>query len=159
MDIHYCRGNSPRAIFHLAILDLTLIISSVLIYAINTWIIKPSTGPGFYHYYFNDIFAAIMALAISNIIIGTLTKRFNTFTYFPFVFAFVVYASFFWEYITPLYKQSTTDLLDFLAYGAGGLIYWIITIIHSIFMKYICYSKLLDVRVQTITPANCFNKA
>ena len=34
----------------------------------------------------------------------------------------------FWEYITPLFRKSTTtDIWDLLAYLLGGLSYWMIT--------------------------------
>jgi hypothetical protein len=34
----------------------------------------------------------------------------------------------FWEYITPIYREdTTTDVLDLVAYELGGLIYWIIS--------------------------------
>ena len=36
-------------------------------------------------------------------------------------------AGFFWEYVTPLFRQNTvSDAMDLVCYAIGGSLYWLI---------------------------------
>jgi hypothetical protein len=135
MDVHHCWGNRSRALLNVYVLDISLIFLGALLYAVNTLLIKPRIASGFFHFQFNDFLAMIVALAVGNIIIGTVAHRYGSFRSLPLTLAFVAIAGSFWEFATPLYKTSVTDVHDFIAYSAGGLIYWMLLVIQTQIMQ------------------------
>ncbi|UCZ52173.1 hypothetical protein LGQ02_15155 [Bacillus shivajii] len=80
----------------------------------------------FFHWYFNDIFAGMMILALSNLFI-LIGKQFRLYMFTFKVMMLVTFmVGLFWEYITPLYlRSSVTDPIDIIAYMFGGGLYWL----------------------------------
>jgi len=97
---------------------------ALLLYGANERVFKPHFHLAFVQGHFNDVLATGLLLAYSNILIALEGKRKFLLLSFHRVLLFSLIVGLGWEYLTPLYKSSTTDPLDLLAYGAGGIIYF-----------------------------------
>ena len=75
--------------------------------------------------HFNDMIGSVAFLLLHHIVLTCI--RINIKLTLLRIELFILCCGLYWEYFTPLYRQSTTtDILDILAYLAGGLIYWAI---------------------------------
>ena len=80
----------------------------------------PGAAGRFFSWYFHDILAGAMILALANLLLSAgrlppLTKALPA-------AAFLLLCGLFWEYVSPLLiSGSVSDPLDLLAYLAGGL--------------------------------------
>ncbi len=78
--------------------------------------------------YFNDIVGSVAMLFVMRVLLLPFNKPAPLKLYHIEVFMFL--CGIFWEFVTPLYrKDTTTDILDIIAYMVGGAIYWIMTLI------------------------------
>ncbi len=120
---HRVRDSRGRPYTEL-LLNLTCLFTAVLVYALNTWIIKPHTSIHFVHAYLNDVFAMPFMLAYSNLLIHFAKKPSYAFTTVFRVSLLTVFCIFCWEYLAPVVNASSTgDPLDALAYSLGSVVY------------------------------------
>ena len=76
--------------------------------------------------YFNDIFGSIAFVSIINML--CIIEGYHEINKFVYIEIIMFSAGLFWEYVTPLFREDTTsDILDLLAYLLGGFLYWIIS--------------------------------
>ena len=106
--------------------NIVIFFTSTLVYFLNQFLLKKldiiylST---FFNCYLNDVLAQILILSYSNILLKIINKSVSKLIH---IFVFVLACGVVWEFIAPLYKsKSTCDWFDFLAYLAGGLIYYL----------------------------------
>ncbi|MET3210793.1 UNVERIFIED_CONTAM: flagellar biosynthesis/type III secretory pathway M-ring protein FliF/YscJ [Paenibacillus sp. PvR008] len=92
----------------------------------NEGVLKDTGGAAgtFFKGYFNDLLAPIILVSFVSILYFITTRK--LLINFWWSLLLVAFASLFWEYVTPLYKASTSDLWDLLAYLVGFLVYWVI---------------------------------
>ncbi|SEG77287.1 hypothetical protein SAMN02799616_04989 [Paenibacillus sp. UNC499MF] len=107
--------------------DLVIFVMCFILYGWNELYLKEQSSimNWFFTGYYNDILAPIILLSYSNILILIFMKK--KITNFIGLSLFVMIVGLYWEYITPLYKNSTSDIYDLLAYYIGFLIYWLST--------------------------------
>ena len=74
--------------------------------------------------YLKDIVGAIAFMACCNIILEYFKMGIYKIVY---ICAFCLFCGLFWEFVTPMYRNTTTDINDILAYILGGILYWIIS--------------------------------
>ena len=77
----------------------------------------------FLYSYFKDIVGASAFIGCCNIILYNFKMGFYKILYIE---IFLFFCGLFWEYVTPLYRQTTSDVNDIFAYMLGGFIYWVI---------------------------------
>jgi hypothetical protein len=106
--------------------EFTILLTSFLIYLINQFYFKEmNVGISwFINYYLNDCLAPILLFSYSNILILALKHR--KITNFLILFCFISVVGLFWEYGSPIFIQTTSDLFDLVSYYIGFLLYWII---------------------------------
>ena len=97
------------------------------IYAVNRIWLRHVFSNWFIHGYLNDILAGTLILAYANLIIG-LTPLFDrVIVSLSQIAIFITAAGFYWEFITPLYRQPTAaDPYNLVAYGFGAALYYTI---------------------------------
>lgn len=72
--------------------------------------------------YFNDIFGSTILLLLIGIVLS-FYKKIKLKLYQ--VELFMLFCGIVWEFITPLYRSdTTTDIIDLLAYLLGGILFW-----------------------------------
>lgn len=94
---------------------------------INKFILKDKFECIFLKGYFNDVLAGVFLWESISII--AILKRNDNYiqTEFIKIMILTIIIGFFWEYITPFYKvSSTSDPLDLLSYVIGSIIYWLV---------------------------------
>lgn len=74
--------------------------------------------------YFNDTIGGITFMAYCGLIFEHYYRRMLELWQ---ILLLMACCGFFWEYITPLYRNTISDPWDILAYVCGGFIYWLIT--------------------------------
>jgi|SRR5690554_559793 len=95
-------------------------------YLLNQTVLKEYTGHPFVHWYLNDILAPPILLAYANILFSLSPFSYRLVDLVP-ILLFVLAVGLFWEFITPVYYPVRVgDWLDILAYGAGGMIYYLV---------------------------------
>lgn len=87
--------------------------------------------------YVNDFLGGMAFLAYVNLILSYYKKEPRRIGSISQVLLLACLCSFFWEVITPLFKTSTADWWDFVAYTLGALSYWFID-------KAICHNSKID---------------
>lgn len=105
--------------------DLIIFVMCFVLYGLNEMYFKKQISILYWFFtgYYNDILAPIILLSYSNILILIFMKK--KIMNFIGLSLFVMTVGLYWEYITPLYKHSTSDIYDLLAYYIGFLIYWL----------------------------------
>jgi hypothetical protein len=124
MGFDYCWRYRARCHRNLILLNCLIGSSAIGAYAVNQWILKFVTNHWFIHAYFNDMFAPVVLLAWANLLI-ILTGRVDRLIHRPApALLIVIPAGLYWEYVTPLYRHSsTTDPCDLVAYLFGAVLY------------------------------------
>ena len=104
--------------------DVVIFSICLILYGLNEFFLKNfnTSLQFFFTGYFNDILAPIFLLSYSNILLKIFLKKFCL--NFIVLSLFILLVGCFWEFITPLYKKSTTDPFDVLTYYVGFLLYW-----------------------------------
>lgn len=101
----------------------TVLILSLVCYLLNGHLLIPYTDHWFLKGYFNDFLAPIALLAFANIL-GRLFGHPKIADHPCFVVVSVGFASVWWEFVTPMYKNaSVSDIGDCLAYAAGACMF------------------------------------
>ncbi len=116
----YCRWSYPNFVW----LNIFLFVVVLGTYAISRIVMPPFVLPPSFAGHFHDLLATPVLLAASNLWIVACGRRHSTFVSLRSILALSLAAGFFWEYITPLYRASTTDILDLMAYALGGILYF-----------------------------------
>lgn len=103
-----------------------IIVITLVLYLINQIVktrisIKPLRW--FLSCYFNDTIGGITFMAYCGIVLDFFYKKMMKLWQ---ILLLMACCGFFWEYITPLYRNTISDLWDILAYVCGGFIYWLI---------------------------------
>ena len=93
------------------------VLNAVFAKYINVYYIKV-----FFTSFFKDISGATAFCACCNMILGFFGMRVHKFWY---IVVFMIFCGLFWEYVTPLYRQTVSDILDVFAYVLGGCVYWL----------------------------------
>lgn len=79
--------------------------------------------------YFNDVVGAIGFVAYCNVLLNIFNKSIKKALHIELL---MLLCGLFWEYITPLFRNDTTsDILDIVAYMCGGIIYWFVIKINT----------------------------
>lgn len=106
--------------------NIILILITLVIYAINQNVkmsIANDAIRWFMTCYFNDMIGGITFTAYCCIFVqlykGSIIKLYQ-------IEGILFMSGVFWEYITPLYRNTTSDPWDIVAYIFGGLLYWVI---------------------------------
>lgn len=107
--------------------NISIIGITLALYLINQFVkveihIKPIRW--FLSSYFNDIIGGITFMAYCGIIFELFHKKMMKLWQ---ILLLMTCCGFFWEYITPLYRNTISDSWDILAYVSGSFIYWLIT--------------------------------
>jgi len=131
MRIWSVRNNSPRnhscSFYYFVWLNVSCLICSIILYLMNTFIIKVRYNIPLMNNHFNDFLAMILLLSFSNILLSFYKNGKMIFRCIIYILIFALIVGLFWEYITPLYRiNSTGDPYDLIAYLAGGYVYYII---------------------------------
>ena len=77
----------------------------------------------FLYSYFKDIVGASAFIGCCNIILYNFKIGVYKILYIE---IFLFFCGLFWEFVTPLYRQTISDVNDIFAYMLGGFIYWVI---------------------------------
>lgn len=106
--------------------NIILILITLVIYAINQNVkmgIANDAIRWFMTCYFNDMIGGITFTAYCCIFVelykGSIIKLHQ-------IEVILFLSGVFWEYITPLYRNTISDPWDIAAYMFGGLLYWVI---------------------------------
>lgn len=78
----------------------------------------------FLNCYFDDILGNVLFLLLIALAWVHFKPQFQIRLYH--VLLLNIVCGLFWEYITPLYRTSTSDIWDVVAYMVGGLLFWYI---------------------------------
>lgn len=95
-------------------------------YCVSRIVQLPAILPPLLRGHFHDFLATPVLLAAANLWITACGQRDLMFLSFRSIMALSLAAGCFWEFVTPLYRTSTTDFRDLLAYTAGGLLYYVV---------------------------------
>jgi hypothetical protein len=107
----------------------TLILLIVPLYLLNRLLLKDELSWSFLSSHFNDVLAGLLLLPSYNLLALVCRQHNLLLLRFTHILTFTLVVGLFWEYITPLYRESSTsDPLDILAYLLGGLIYWLVAL-------------------------------
>lgn len=106
--------------------NIYLIAITLALYLINQFIkMRISIEPirWFLSCYFNDTIGGITFMAYCGIVLEVFHRKMMKLWQ---ILLLMACCGFFWEYITPLYRNTISDPWDILAYVCGGFIYWLI---------------------------------
>jgi hypothetical protein len=124
MDVHHSRGPRARSHHSSLVLNLAILVTCLALYGLNQFILKDALGGTFLQSYSNDILAGTVIVAYMNILYWLVGKEEYSIRSWPATLAFVFVVGLFWEFVAPLFRaDSVTDVLDLLAYLAGGVLY------------------------------------
>ncbi len=103
-----------------------VILLCLILYGANEALFKGLEGPlsWFFAGYYNDLLAPALLISFVSIVYF-LTIR-QIVSNFWWCLLLVMFSGVFWEYITPLYKESVSDPFDLFAYLVGFLGYWVL---------------------------------
>lgn len=73
--------------------------------------------------YLTDIIGATAFIACCNLILSFFQMRFYKLSH---IVLFLFFCGIFWEFVTPLYRNTISDIYDIFAYMFGGFLYWIL---------------------------------
>lgn len=107
--------------------NICLIVITLALYLINQFVktrIPIESVRGFLSCYFNDTIGGITFMAYCGIVLEVFHRRMMKLRQ---ILLLMACCGFFWEYITPLYRNTISDPWDILAYVCGGFTYWLIT--------------------------------
>ena len=121
--------NRHRSDHHSHLLNISVIIAVVIVYAVNTFFLKPNSSAQFLHCYLNDLFAMPFILAYTNLLIHWIGKRSTGITTPLRIGCFTVFCVTVWEGIAPMVlANSTRDIFDVVAYSFGSLCYFLVVL-------------------------------
>lgn len=107
--------------------NFIILISGMILYILNTHTKHLHTIPFLYWFmncYFNDFVGGVTFITYTNIVLSY--KKIAPLS-LPKILLLLLFCGFCWEVITPLFKKnSVLDIWDFVAYEAGGILYWMI---------------------------------
>lgn len=107
--------------------NICLIAITLALYLINQFIktrIPVEPIKWFLSCYFNDTIGGITFMAYCGIMLEVFHRKMMKLWR---ILLLMACCGFFWEYITPLYRNTISDSWDILAYVSGSFIYWLIT--------------------------------
>ena len=108
--------------------NLALSVSIIVLYFLNRLvspILPQSLFKQFLTCYFNDMLCGALIVAYSNFILSFFRGNFYFCKLWQISFL-VLACGLFWEFVTPVFRQSSIgDPLDIAAYLAGGGMYWL----------------------------------
>ncbi len=108
------------------IFDVAVFTSCVILYCINQFGLKSLIGGEILTCHFNDFIAIVALLSFANVLATILNTPRFIITRLRYTLLITMVCSIYWEFITPLYKTSTTDWRDIVFYLLGALLYWAI---------------------------------
>jgi hypothetical protein len=118
----YCRW--PRVAF--IRLNVSIFALAFGVYGISRFTSFPTILPSSLGGHFHDLLATPVLLSATNLWIIACRRSDLVLVRLRSIFALSIIAGVFWEFVTPLYRTSTTDILDLLAYTIGGLLYFVV---------------------------------
>lgn len=116
--------NSAGRLSDFARLNQVVLTASVFVYLLSRFLVVNHAMPGIWRSHGHDFLAMPVLLAFSNLLILATQRTEILLVRLPQVLVLTTLAGAFWEFITPLYLQSTTDPYDLAAYFIGGLCYY-----------------------------------
>ncbi len=112
--------------------NIVVFLFSTLLFLLNYFYLKRTNI--FFKCYFNDVLAMPLLLSYSSILFYAINKEKITMN---FAVILTIVVSFFWEYVTPIYKKdSISDINDIIAYFFGTFIYIILLKSRFIYNKF-----------------------
>jgi hypothetical protein len=128
MDNNYSPRNRPWSCSYFTVLNSCIVTIIVTTYFCSRMVSLPSKLPSFLGGHFHDLLATPLFLASSNIWIYLCGRPALAIVSLRSILGLSLLAGWFWEFITPYYRHSITDVRDLVAYVIGGLLYF--TILH-----------------------------
>ena len=119
-------GHRSRRVTHFIWLNVAVLIGALSIYAVSRFFIVPHIRPGIWRSHGHDFLALPVLLSASNLYILALRGSIYLIIRPLSAILLALAAGGFWEYVTPLYRHSTSDPLDLIAYVLGAVFYSII---------------------------------
>lgn len=107
--------------------NLLIIIITLALYLINQFVktrVPIDIMRWFLSCYFNDTIGGITFMAYCGMVLEIFHRKMMNLWQ---ILLLMASCGFFWEYVTPLYRNTVSDPWDILAYVCGGFIYWLIT--------------------------------
>lgn len=108
------------------LLNISIFALAVGVYGISRLTSFPTILPSSLGGHFHDLLATPVLLSATNLWIIACRRSDLVLVRLGSIFTLSVIAGVFWEFVTPLYHKSTTDILDLLAYAIGGLLYFVV---------------------------------
>ena len=108
------------------ILNISIFALAVGVYGISRFTSFPAALPPSLGGHFHDLLATPVLLSATNLWIIACRRSDLVLVRLGSIFTLSVIAGVFWEFVSPLYHKSTTDVLDLLAYAIGGLLYFVV---------------------------------
>lgn len=108
-------------------MNLGLLFVCVGLYGLNVLFLKTHTSVIFFRFYLNDVLAGALLVAYTNALIGVTPLKPHTLKHLWQMLALTFCAGLFWEFVTPLFRQSTSDPFDLIAYLIGAGIYYLVS--------------------------------
>lgn len=125
-DNKYRFGNSIWSLSAFGVVNISILLSALILYFINQFFLKKITGNILVHGYLNDLLAMNVLLPYCNVILKFYKlKDFRIIGFYQIV-CFAIIVGVFWEVVTPVYHECTRDLLDIFAYIVGGFVYYLL---------------------------------
>ena len=126
MDHNYSSRHFHWSFIDFILLNISIFALAVGIYGISRFTSFPTILPSSLGGHFHDLLATPVLLSATNLWITACRRGDLVLVRLGSIFTLSVIAGVFWEFVTPLYHKSTTDILDLLAYAIGGLLYFFV---------------------------------
>lgn len=113
-------------------LNVLIFIICFILYLLNELLFKKNYNNIFFIGYYNDILAPLLLLSFSNILLDKYKKKILGAKSFIVIFI----CSIVWEILAPIIKKGAVlDVLDFVAYTIGCVIYNVIFLLYGIMKR------------------------
>jgi len=104
-------------------LNLAILLGTLSTYAVSRYLILPHVGACIWRSHGHDLLAMPVLLSTSNLYVVALRAPRFLIVRPSSTIVLSILAGIFWEFITPLYHHSTSDVSDFFAYALGATLY------------------------------------
>lgn len=126
----FCNNRSNNNFMRM--LNVLIFIICFILYLLNELLFKKNYNNIFFIGYYNDILAPLLLLSFSNILLDKYKKKILGAKSFIVIFI----CSIVWEILAPIIKKGAVlDVLDFVAYTIGCVIYNVIFLLYGIMKR------------------------
>lgn len=124
-DPHNRVGNCRWRGAAFVLLNLRLLGGLLVLYCVSRAIMMPRIGPGVWASHGHDLLAVPTLAAFLSCYLVAMQAPVHAMLKLGPIMVLSLGAGLFWEYVTPLYCESTSDPFDLAAYMLGGLAYFV----------------------------------